>query len=209
MFLKVIQLIKKLNNTELGKSGMHDTYVLIPKTLDISDIFLSTDKKIPFKCKQTGEIVFLRYTTAREKRIVGLGPFYSKNMLTAGDEVELECIEIDGKVDYFIDLKKDTNSILIQKFKNGFEILNEDKIQLLSTLMDENGKVSLEVKCLGSEKKRSDAPNLTNFYDVIINGESIANKFNNKDYIEVKFIDGNICVYRVSLWQKYIFEMGD
>lgn len=28
--MKVVQVIKKLNNTELGKGGTHDSYVLVP-----------------------------------------------------------------------------------------------------------------------------------------------------------------------------------
>ena len=37
--MKIVQMIKKLNNTELGKGGTHDTYVLVPNDLDISDVF--------------------------------------------------------------------------------------------------------------------------------------------------------------------------
>lgn len=35
--VKVVQVIKKLNNTELGKGGTHDTYVLIPQNHEMSD----------------------------------------------------------------------------------------------------------------------------------------------------------------------------
>ena len=55
--LKVVQVIKKLNNTELGKGGTHDTYVLIPQNLDISDLFPIVNEQISFINKENGEIV--------------------------------------------------------------------------------------------------------------------------------------------------------
>ena len=46
--MKIVQLIKKLNNTELGKGGTHDYYVLVPAELDISDIFPAPDVPVRF-----------------------------------------------------------------------------------------------------------------------------------------------------------------
>ena len=77
--VKVVQVIKKLNNTELGKGGTHDTYVLIPQNLDISDLFPIVNEQISFINKENGKIVNLRHTSGREKRIVGLGPYYNVN----------------------------------------------------------------------------------------------------------------------------------
>ena len=37
--MKIIQFIKTLNNTELGKGTTHETYILIPKKAEINDIF--------------------------------------------------------------------------------------------------------------------------------------------------------------------------
>ena len=60
--VKVVQVIKKLNNTELGKGGTHDTYVLIPQNLDISDLFPIVNEQISFINKENGKIVNLLTT---------------------------------------------------------------------------------------------------------------------------------------------------
>ena len=36
--MEVIQIIKKLNNTELGKKNTHESYILVNRGLDISDL---------------------------------------------------------------------------------------------------------------------------------------------------------------------------
>ena len=60
--MKVWQLVKKLNNTELGKGGTHDTYVLIPNNLDISDIIGTINEQCDFVDKSTGQHVKIRKT---------------------------------------------------------------------------------------------------------------------------------------------------
>ena len=81
--MKIVQLIKKLNNTELGKGGTHDYYVLVPAELDISDIFPAPDVPVRFTDKHTFERVVARNTVSREKRIVGLGQYYRAKGLSA------------------------------------------------------------------------------------------------------------------------------
>lgn len=88
--MKVVQVAKKLNNTELGKGGTHDTYVLIPNDLDVSDIFDEPNKPIEFVDKYTKEKVTIRNTVGREKRLVGLGQYYRSRDLYAGDEIVFE-----------------------------------------------------------------------------------------------------------------------
>ena len=71
--MKIVQLIKQLNNTELGKGGTHDTYVLVPNELDITPIFEQPDVVYEFTDPLSSEKVKVRNTVGREKRIVGLG----------------------------------------------------------------------------------------------------------------------------------------
>ena len=50
--MEIIQFIKQLNNTELGKGNTHDTYILIPNSIgvdEISDIFEKQDVDYTFK----------------------------------------------------------------------------------------------------------------------------------------------------------------
>lgn len=88
--MKVVQVIKKLNNTELGKGGTHDSYVLVPSELDITDLFVKLNEPVTFVDKSTAEEVVIRSTYGREKRIVGLGQYYRSRDLSAGDEILFE-----------------------------------------------------------------------------------------------------------------------
>ena len=100
--MKSIQLIKQVNNTELGKGGTHETYILIPQDLDVSDLFLETDKEYVFTDKDSGKVYVIRLTSAREKRIVGMGPYYRDNNVMAGDQILLEKrIYDNGLFDFF------------------------------------------------------------------------------------------------------------
>ena len=55
--MKVVQVIKKLNNTELGKGGTHDSYVLVPNEMDITDVFVKLGESVSFVDKNTAEEV--------------------------------------------------------------------------------------------------------------------------------------------------------
>ncbi|MEN2594696.1 hypothetical protein, partial [Acinetobacter baumannii] len=47
--MKIIQIIKRLNNTELGIGNTHETYILIPSDLDFSDFLLDDEEEFLFK----------------------------------------------------------------------------------------------------------------------------------------------------------------
>ena len=111
--MKVVQLIKQLNNTELGKGGTHDTYVLIPNELDIADIFEQPNTVYEFVNPETNEKVSVRNTVGREKRIVGLGQYYRDHDLSAGDSVVFEKRTSGNQVKYLIRTIKLTNSIVL------------------------------------------------------------------------------------------------
>ena len=189
--VKVVQVIKKLNNTELGKGGTHDTYVLIPQNLDISDLFPIVNEQISFINKENGKIVNLRHTSGREKRIVGLGPYYNEY-----DESQ-----------YFISLKKRLNTIMLQKQRNGFEILTDNRTALLESVTL-NG-VPLQLKYLCSEKKRQDSPEPTDFYDLLAGERSLLGDYSGKEFVEVEVNNNAARLNRFCAWKKYIFEMED
>ena len=46
--MKSVQVIKKVNNTELGKGATHETYVLVPQELNVSDLFEELETKYKF-----------------------------------------------------------------------------------------------------------------------------------------------------------------
>lgn len=211
----IIQLIKKLNNTELGKSGTHETYIHIPQNLDISDIFPEPNIYINFYYKEKDKEYRIRCTIGREKRIVGLGDFYRDNNVCAGDEVLLEkCIDGD-KSSYNIKLKRNTNGIIIQKCKTGFEILNIDKKDLINQetkilLNNIESTQPLSLEFITSVKKREDSPNKTDIYDLKINDKSIAKNYTGKDIMEILIHKESNIAYlnKVCIWKKYNFKVG-
>nr|WP_317379960.1 hypothetical protein [uncultured Faecalimonas sp.] len=207
--MKITQVIKKLNNTELGKARTNDTYVLIPKNLDISDLFPAVNKQIGFINKENGEIINLRYTMGREKRVVGLGPYYNKYSVCAGDEIVLERQIVKGESQYFINLKKRLNVVILKRQKSGFEVLTKDRINLLDSVSSNVGGERLKLIYLCSEKKRTDSPELTEFYDFLSGERSMLGDFSSGEFIEIEVKNDIARVKRFCTWRKYKFEMED
>lgn len=206
--MKVVQIVKKLNNTELGKGGTHDTYVLIPNDLDVTDIFDQQNTPVSFIDKFTGEKVTIRYTVGREKRIVGLGQYYRNKDLFAGDEIIFEKEVSKSQNRYLIYTKRYTDNLVIQKAKYGFEILTPDRVKRFKeniSLMD----ADVHIEYLKSEKKRNDSPEETAFYDVQISGKSLMDQYSGKEVAEMQIRDNNIYIAKFYGWKKYVFEMEE
>lgn len=210
----VVQVIKKLNNTELGKSGTHEFYVQVPQNLEISDLFPKTDTIQNFIYKKTGKIYHIRCTIGREKRIVGLGDFYRDNDVYAGDEVVLERNISEDESTYFIDLNKRKDILMLQRCKKGFELLNVERKNLITNdvTVYSNGKWrNIRLEFLGSEKKRDDSPTATDIYDLKVDGISVVEKFSGKEMAEVQ-VDTNsrkAYINRICAWKKFLFEMEE
>lgn len=206
--MKIIQIFKKLNNTELGKGNTHETYIYVPQDLNIDKIFPKKNEEITFIDKETKTIYKLRYTQGREKRIVGLGKFYKDNNVCVGDEIVLEKqIHENSKEFYYISVKKYEDIIVIQPFKYGFEIFNFERIN------DTNFKDinNLKIEKIGEEKKREDSPNIINVYNIILDDSNLSEKIENKKeliILELDFIRKKAFKKKFSACKKYIFE-GD
>lgn len=203
--MKVVQVVKKLNNTELGKGGTHDTYVLVPSELDITDVFVKLDEMVMFTDKDTRETLEIRSTYGREKRIVGLGQYYRNHDLSAGDEIVFERRVSGKKIEHFICVRKNEDALVIQRYKKAFEILTPNRLGRFENVTTESGE-SLQVKFLTSEKKRNDSPEATRFYDVIVSGKSILNAPKAKGLSEIRVRGGKIEVTPFYGWKKYVFE---
>lgn len=212
--MNVVQVIKKLNNTELGKSGTHEFYVQVPQDLEVSDIFSETEVIKNFIYKQTGKIYNIRLTVGREKRIVGLGDFYRDNDVCAGDEVVLERHMKDGDSIYYIDLNKRQDILMIQRCKSGFELLNSERVTLVSstTKVYVDGEFkNITIGFIGSEKKRDDSPNTTDIYEVKIGGYNIAGDYRGKEMVEIHVDSENDIAFinQICAWKKYFFAMEE
>lgn len=213
--VKVVQVVKKLNNTELGKGNTHEYYIYVPQFMEVNDIFFAKDRILPFVYKGNGKKYDIRYiyTRSNEKRIVGLGDFYREIGASAGDEIMIEMQEWKGDLKYFLDFNSFSNVILAKKYKKGFEILNEDRVSLIQpnqtvNYLGEHAGVSV-IK-ISEERKRKDSPALTNIFDVVVGGKSIVDQIGANDVLEITVLDGNhVLINKSNQCSKYVFEVGD
>ena len=203
--MKSVQITKQLNNTELGKSGTHDTYILVPQTLDISEIFPEHDTVYQFVDRETGVKYPIRHTIGREKRIVGLGPYYSSKQLCAGDKIILELRSINGENTRILDYSKKLNTIVVQKSSSGFEVLNPERKKLIDEFVSIKGK-PITIDYLVSKKKRQDSPEETDYYDVKIGNESIINNYSSKEYAVIEINKNQTRINQFCAWTKLLIE---
>ena len=115
--MKIQQFIKSLNNTEIGKGGTHECYVLVSKKVEnIGNIFDPANHRPTFINLKNGGIVdSVHITSGREFRINGLGDFYRDNNVNAGDEIVFERQDDGAKTEFFINLNTKENTIIFQK----------------------------------------------------------------------------------------------
>lgn len=206
--MKSIQLIKQLNNTELGKSGTHDCYILVPQTVDVSDIFPEIDTAYQFVDRETGKTFPIRHTVGREKRIVGFGPYYSSKQLCAGDKIVVEYRSINNQEIRMLDYARKLNTIVVQKDPVGFELLTPDRL----ALVNENIKVNdetLSVDFLLSKKKRQDSPTETDYYDIKVGDRSIKTDYATKEYAVIEIENYQARIDKFCSWNKVIIEVED
>lgn len=203
--MNTVQITKKLNNTELGKGGTHDTYILVPQTLDISDVFPEPNKTYSFIDKKTKEDVLIRHTVGREKRIVGLGPYYAKNDLCACDEIIIEVQEIGEKVFRAIDCVKKNNIFVVQKYTAGFVLLTPERMNMVEGIMTEGGEM-LSVEYLTSKRMRQDSPVETDFYDIKLGNKSLLDAYSGKEIVEIEINDKKARINKFCAWTKMIIK---
>ena len=212
--MEVVQVIKKLNNTELGKGGTHESYIQVPQELEISDIFPEANMVKNFIYKQTKDIYNIRLTVSREKRIVGLGDFYRNNEICAGDEVVLEKHTTEKETIYYIDLNKRQDVLMIQKCKSGFELLNAERKHIIkpTTKVYINGDFkNITIGLIGSEKKRVDSPSTTDIYEVKLGEDSLTKNYNSREMTEIRINiqDDMAFINQTCAWKKYFFSMEE
>lgn len=209
--MKSIQLIKQVNNTELGKGRTHETYILIPRDLNVSDIFEEDNVKYSFIDKASFKEYKIRLTLGREKRIVGLGPFYSDKKLTAGDKVVLEKrILKDGRKNYYISLQKASNTVFFQKVRSYFEAMTTENTKyVLDKDFSNDNNASIKVEYYGEIQKRTDSPTKTKVYNIFAGGDNIQSNYQERDMIGLQYSDNQIKLTKTRAWEKYVIEVKE
>ena len=214
--MKIQQFIKSLNNTEIGKGGTHECYVLVSKKVEnIENIFDPANHHPTFTNIKNGGIVdSIHITSGREFRINGLGDFYRDNNVNAGDEIVFERQDDGAKTEFFINLNTKENTIIFQKNSRGFEVLNTDRLVLLMSANRYQDKVSYNgssgsfvIEFKESAKKRSDSPDETDFYSISFNGQDILNDLKSNEYLELSNSVSNKILKKVVVWQSYEFNL--
>lgn len=204
--MRILQFIKSLNNTELGKSGTNESYVLVSTNVKgIKTLFDSSNRKPNLiNLKNGGIIRSVHITDGGEFRINGLGDFYRANNANAGDEIIFE--RRDNK--FYINLYTKTNIIVFQKNSKGFEVLNIDRLKGSSfdnvIYNGNSGKLDIDFKI--SDKKRIDSPTNTDFYTLRFNNTDLLNSITSKEYFELTTSNSKTELKKVLVWQFYEYK---
>ena len=211
--MRVIQFVKRVNNTELGKGGTNETYILVPQEVNVDDIFEKKDAEINFEDKDTGTTEKIRLTKDREQRIVGLGPFYRRNKVSAGDSVIIERRIDNLNVSHFyISLQKYDNNIVLQKTKEGFEVLEEYKTNLFTKnikIFKDGTLKTISLDFLKMIRKNIKSPNETKVYEVYIDGDGISDTYKKNNMLEIIVVDDIAHIRKIRTWEKYITEVKE
>ena len=185
------------------------------KVENIENIFDPANHHPTFTNIKNGGIVdSIHITSGREFRINGLGDFYRNNNVNAGDEIVFERQDDGTKTEFFINLNTKENTIIFQKNRRGFEVLNSDRLDLLMSTTRYQDKVSYNgssglfvIEFKESAKKRSDSPDETNFYSISFNGQDILNDLKNNEYLEFSNSVTNKILKKVVVWQSFEFKL--
>lgn len=209
--MKVLQFIKSLNNTELGKSGTNESYVLVPQKIKskVEVLFngFNPNDNI-FNLVNDTTISSIHVTNGREFRINGLGTFYRDNNVNAGDEVVFERREDENGVRFFINLNIKQNAIVFQKNSKGFEILTKDRLTVFTFndvhYNNELGIISINFK--NSERKNINSPSNTDFYTLNFNGNDLLNELKSDEYFMLSTSHNRLELKKILVWQFYEFK---
>lgn len=206
--MKIRAFIKKLNNTELGKSSTHDTYVLVPAGIKLEGIFKEVGLAENFVDVATKKeySIRLRYTANNELRINGLGQYYRDKELNAGDEIIIQYIEKNDERIKTIDVNKYENTIVLQKAStNSFEVLNPERIPLVNDDIYVDGK-KCNLVFYETRKKRSDSPNATDYYYLMLEDKNFGDNYSTDEVVEIKLNGRSSKIIKPCGWKLYSFS---
>lgn len=210
--MRVRHFVKTLNNTEIGKGGTHEYYVLVSKKVSgIKNFFENDDIPLSFfNLKNGGVVKSIHITDGNEFRINGLGDFYRINNVNAGDEIIFERIDDSEGTKFYLNVFTKNKSVIFQKNRLGFEVLNKERLQARSnnSILVIEAKYSneigqLKVEFLKSQKKRADSPFETDFYSIKFNDKDLVSDIKNNEYFELT--ESNE-IEKVVAWKYYEFN---
>ena len=193
--LKIIQISKRLNKWEAGRTRGHER--LIDSPVNLKDLLFNNQEKVLFVDKRDGNEDF-KLTYAGRNWIRIPKKYYNKYNIQGGDEIILERRSgDDGKEECFIDFFKNENIIFQEKSfydeENDetirvFECLNRD----LNSLNEKYGN-NISIIYMGNFLRNKPSENSEKYYyecfDIRINGKSLLEKYDVNDMVEIRFFN--------------------
>lgn len=174
--MRLKQLISYPIPNELGMGNTHETYIRIENGLDVSDMF-PLDQDVVVRDANTSKTYTLKSKRGNEFRINQLGVLYSDYNVQPGDEIKFTLIDNGHKTVLFN--VTNNNRVFISVTSKGTEIVNLGR---LAQFKNSNGQNDYEIKInegtlklsyQNSVKKRTDSPDVTDFYKATVNGVEI------------------------------------
>lgn len=196
--MKIESFIKRLNATELGEGVTNDTYIAIPRDVDLSQMLENQQAMTIFDrvegvlyTPENSNIKYVQTGQNNQERISGLGQYFRRVSANVGDEILIERVEDDDSCILYLDFNH-RDVIVFQKNKDWVEILTPQRMEPYKTGNDysmdviyQNERVKLYVKYLGQKMKKKTSPADTAAYDLLIDSKSILPNYEYLDYIEI------------------------
>lgn len=196
--MKIESFIKRLNATEVGEGVTNDTYIAIPRDVDLSNILVNQEAMTIYDrvggvlyTPSNSNIKYVQTGQNNQERISGLGQYFRSVDAKVGDEILIERVVDGNESKLYLDFRH-RNVIVFQKNKDWVEILTPDRMSPYAKGDDYtvdvtylNKNVELYVKYLGRKMKKKTSPTDTAAFDLIIEDKSILSDYEYLDYIEI------------------------
>lgn len=178
---KLTQYTHRPNSTELGMGNTHETYMLISADNNLAPIFPPA-VEVKVRDVASGKRYALKSANGREFRVNQMGELYRDYNVRPGDEIVITKIEKGDVSDICINVRQFPR-VVFMVGTNGTEIVNIDRLDSYHvgnrvynvSISDRGNSNQLSISFRESRKKRQDSPNTTDYYNVKINGEQVAN----------------------------------
>lgn len=217
--MKIESFIKRLNATELGEGVTNDTYIAIPRDVDLSQMLQNQQAMTIFDrvegvlyTPENSNIKYVQTGQNNQERISGLGQYFRRVSANVGDEILIEKVQDGDSCILYLDFNH-RDVIVFQKNKDWVEILTPQRMEPYKTGNDysmdviyQNERVKLYVKYLGQKMKKKTSPADTAAYDLQIDSKSILPNYEYLDYIEISNADAD---RRLARMKTYMLSLID
>ena len=217
--MKIESFMKRLNATELGEGVTNDTYIAIPRDVDLSKMLENQQAMTIFDrvegilyTPENSNIKYVQTGQNKQERISGLGQYFRRVSAAVGDEILIEKVQDGDSRILYLDFNH-RNVIVFQKNKDWVEILTPQRMEPYRTNDDyqmdviyRNERVKLYVKYLGRKMKKKISPADTAAYDLRIDGKSILPHYGYLDYIEISNGDAERRLARMKTYIHFLID---